>query len=62
MALDFKSLRRQVANRVNNEGDVVQVGKSPIEYSLYSFVARQFLEASTRESVFGNSFCLRIDG
>ena len=56
MALDFKSLRRQVANRVNNEGDVVQVGKSPIEYSLYSFVARQFLEASTRESVFENSF------
>ena len=39
MGLDFKSLKRKVANRVNDAGGNVQVGKSPIELSLYSFIA-----------------------
>ena len=56
LSMDFKSLKRTVANRVNNGGAAVQVGQSPIEFGLYTHIAGQFIRNSNRESVFGNCF------
>ena len=56
MGLNFKSLKRKVANRLNDGEGSVQVGKSPIEFNLYTFIAKQFFSGSNRENVFGNCF------
>eukprot|EP00834_Sanchytrium_tribonematis_P008383 NODE_965_length_2851_cov_0.895712.p1 type:complete len:731 gc:universal NODE_965_length_2851_cov_0.895712:286-2478(+) len=56
LTLDFKSLKRVVAIRVNDGGEAVQVGKSPMEFTLYKYIANNFFTGSRREDVFANCF------
>ena len=56
LALDYKSLKRTVAERINASGGEITVGKIPLEYSFYCFFTDMCLKNSTKEDVFGNCF------
>lgn len=55
---DYKSLKRTVAERTNDEGGDVRVGKSPLEFSFYCTLSEICLKNSTKEDVFGNCFII----
>lgn len=56
MTNHFKGLKRQAAHTVAVGDAPIKVGKDPLDFPLYRFLARQFMKNSNREYTFGHAF------
>ena len=52
----FNGLKRTCTQRIADGEGRIKVGKDPLPFGLYRFLARTFLQQSSKEFIFGHSF------
>jgi hypothetical protein len=52
----MKGLKRQIAKEKQRGDGRIEVGKEPMKFELYKFLARKFLEMSGSDGIFGWCF------
>ena len=58
IAVHFKGLKRTTVQSISNGQGNIKVGKDPLSFGLYRFLAKSFLEQSSKEYIFGHCFMI----